>query len=212
MSFIAGVDEAKKLLGQGLTRPTDDVDVLDVTVKIGPKGEQTKQDVKYYYWEEVATLKRLQHENVKDEEWGDTDYVNIGAQISDDPRHASDNMKRWVSTERFRTNFFEVPFQYTTQEMETMLADPSHPHQYALYKSKETSRTMKLMAELLIATGHEDLLVGKKTFVGFTDPIIDLINGEELVNELVKLRVVSKPNRVTGAYEEFIVGFKLSSL
>ena len=211
MGFILDAAEAKALLGQGLKVPTEDVTVFEYDKKIGPKGEQVKTPVKNLYWEEVANIKKISHELIsKDEEWGDIDVVNIGVQISSEAMYQNTNPGRWVWNQKFgRSSFFEVPFQYTTEQMEEMVGDSSHPHQFALYKMIESRKVMKLMADLLIATGHSDLLVGKKTFVGFTDPIIDLLNSDQLIDETLKVRIVSAPDQM-GVMQENIEGFRIN--
>jgi hypothetical protein len=100
------------------------------------------------------------------------------------------------------------PYDFDDAELQELMSDSGNPYQWALFRRREGDAVLRLMGGLLRATGHSDLLVGKKNFVGFTEAIVDLLDSDQLVGELVKARILSTLNRQTGVREESIIGFR----
>ena len=205
---VIDTSAASAALGQGLKIPTDGrVETKSYLAGVGPKGEKVQTTIDEYYWDEVGKIARLKHEVDDDETWGITSKVNIGVTITTDPHHQNINPGRWVSNGFSAMKLAVKPYSFTDAEMKALQDDTGNPHQWAVMRKREGDSVLRLMAGLLKAVGRHDLLIGKKTFAGFSDPIVKMIDSEALIGTLVTVRIKSTINRQTGAREEEIARF-----
>ena len=203
---VIDVGKAMAALGQGLTPPAN-ARHKQFNAGVGPRGAKVETPIDEYEWEEVIKISRITHKSDDDETWGMTSFVMIGGKIVDDPMYPSEHKNRWISTFEGAKRLSVKPYEFDSDELKILSKDEGNPYQWAVMKLREGNDVLKFMGGLLRATGNKDLLIGKKTFNGFTDSILKLIESDRLIGETVRAEVRSTLNRQTGAREEFIINF-----